>query len=406
MLLLIPHLSRLGVPIIAVTGNPQLRPWRAPPRVHLDVSVAEEACPLNLAPTASTTATLALGDALAVALLEARGFTLAGFRALASRRRARPQAAAARRRRHAHRRRPARQSVPQTSLAEGLVVMSKKGLGHVRRRRGRPLLGVFTDGDLRRVLDRELNVHKSTMREVMNSPGKRVAADGARGRSGPSHGETPHHRPARGRCRRARWSARSTCTTCCAPECCERSRAAFSRPCAACGCWCSTWTACSPTAGCSTARRANSLKAFPRARRARHQAGGRRRHHRRHHLRAQVGRGRCAARRELGIRHVTQGANDKLAALRKLAKARRVSLEECACVGDDTPDAPILAAAGLGIAVADAHADALAAARPGHDAPRRTRRGARGLRLADRGAAKARMKTWSRPLAYVAGRSP
>ena len=66
--------------------------------------------------------------------------------------------------------------------------------------------------------------------------------------------------------------------------------------------------------------------------------------------------------KELGIRHVTQGANDKLSALRKLAKARRVSLEECVCVGDDTPDAPILAAAGIGIAVADAHQDALAVA--------------------------------------------
>jgi len=66
--------------------------------------------------------------------------------------------------------------------------------------------------------------------------------------------------------------------------------------------------------------------------------------------------------KELGIRHVTQGANDKLAALRKLAKARGVSLEECACVGDDSPDAPILAAAGVGIAVADAHEDAISVA--------------------------------------------
>jgi 3-deoxy-D-manno-octulosonate 8-phosphate phosphatase (KDO 8-P phosphatase) len=66
--------------------------------------------------------------------------------------------------------------------------------------------------------------------------------------------------------------------------------------------------------------------------------------------------------RGLGIRHVTQGANDKLAALRKLAKSRGVSLEDCACVGDDTPDTPILAAAGLGIAVADAHPDALSVA--------------------------------------------
>jgi len=69
-----------------------------------------------------------------------------------------------------------------------------------------------------------------------------------------------------------------------------------------------------------------------------------------------------ARARELGIRHVTQGANDKLAALTRLAKSRSVPLEHCACVGDDTPDAPMLHAAGLAIAVADAHADALAAA--------------------------------------------
>jgi 3-deoxy-D-manno-octulosonate 8-phosphate phosphatase (KDO 8-P phosphatase) len=66
--------------------------------------------------------------------------------------------------------------------------------------------------------------------------------------------------------------------------------------------------------------------------------------------------------RELGIRHVAQGTSDKLAALRKLVKARGLTLEDCVCVGDDTPDAPILAAAGLGIAVADAHQDALDAA--------------------------------------------
>ena len=66
--------------------------------------------------------------------------------------------------------------------------------------------------------------------------------------------------------------------------------------------------------------------------------------------------------RELGIRHVNQGVTDKLAALARLTKARSVALEDCACVGDDTPDAPMLQAAGLAIAVADAHADALAAA--------------------------------------------
>ena len=85
LVLLLPHLKRLGVPLIVMTGTRRLDARRAPPASTLDVSVAEEACPLNLAPTASTTATLAMGDALAVAVLEARGFTRAGFRALASR---------------------------------------------------------------------------------------------------------------------------------------------------------------------------------------------------------------------------------------------------------------------------------------------------------------------------------
>jgi 3-deoxy-D-manno-octulosonate 8-phosphate phosphatase (KDO 8-P phosphatase) len=66
--------------------------------------------------------------------------------------------------------------------------------------------------------------------------------------------------------------------------------------------------------------------------------------------------------RGLGIKHVYQGVDDKLAALRKLAKSLKIPLDQCACVGDDTPDAPILDACGLGVAVADAHADALAAA--------------------------------------------
>src|SRR4029078_7586772 len=78
VLLMIPHVSRLGVPLIAITGNPKSSLARAA-SAHLDVSVDEEACPLNPAPPATTTATLALGDALAVALLEARGFTSQDF---------------------------------------------------------------------------------------------------------------------------------------------------------------------------------------------------------------------------------------------------------------------------------------------------------------------------------------
>jgi arabinose-5-phosphate isomerase len=173
VLLLIPHASRLGVPIIAITGNAKSSLARAA-SVHLDVSVAEEACPLNLAPTASTTATLAIGDALAVALLEARGFTPQDFA------RSHPGGVLGRKLLlHVADVMRTGDDLPVVSqearLAEGLMVMSKKGLGMcvVVEGSGR-VLGVFTDGDLRRVLDRGSDVHLTAMREVMNSPGKRV----------------------------------------------------------------------------------------------------------------------------------------------------------------------------------------------------------------------------------------
>jgi arabinose-5-phosphate isomerase len=172
ILLMIPHLSRLGVPIIAVTGNAKSNLARAA-SAHLEVSVAEEACPLNLAPTASTTATLAIGDALSVALLEARGFTPQDFA------RSHPGGALGRKLllHVADVMRTGDELPvigPAVSLAEGLVVMSKKGLGMCVVIDAGRMLGVFTDGDLRRVLDRQINVHKSSMREVMTSPGKSV----------------------------------------------------------------------------------------------------------------------------------------------------------------------------------------------------------------------------------------
>jgi arabinose-5-phosphate isomerase len=175
VLLLIPHASRLGVPIIAITGNAKSSLARAA-SVHLDVSVAEEACPLNLAPTASTTATLAIGDALAVALLEARGFTPQDFA------RSHPGGALGRKLLlHVADVMRSGEELPVVSpdarLAEGLVAMSKKGLGMcviVEGGAGSRMLGVFTDGDLRRVLDRGSDVHQTAMREVMTSPGKRV----------------------------------------------------------------------------------------------------------------------------------------------------------------------------------------------------------------------------------------
>ena len=174
VLLLIPHLSRLGVPIIAVTGNARSSLARAA-SVHLDVSVAEEACPLNLAPTASTTATLALGDALAVALLEARGFTPQDFA------RSHPGGTLGRKL-LLHVADVMRSGdelpivSPSMTLAEGLVIMSKKGLGMCVVVDGGHMQGVFTDGDLRRALDIRANVHQTLMREVMTSPGKRILA--------------------------------------------------------------------------------------------------------------------------------------------------------------------------------------------------------------------------------------
>jgi arabinose-5-phosphate isomerase len=177
VLTLLPHCSRLGVPIIAVTGNARSSLARAA-TVHLDVSVAEEACPLNLAPTASTTATLAIGDALAVALLEARDFTPQDFA------RSHPGGALGRKLLlHVADVMRTGEDLPvvspDASLAKGLLVISQKGLGmcavveDAGGGAGR-VQGVFTDGDLRRVLDRGIDVHKTIMREVMTSPGKRV----------------------------------------------------------------------------------------------------------------------------------------------------------------------------------------------------------------------------------------
>ena len=121
----------------------------------LDSGVEKEACPLNLAPTASTTAQLALGDALAVALLDARGFGTEDFARSHPGRRAGPQAADARERRHAHAATPCRASRPTASLSELMREMSAKGLGAsaIVDGDGR-VLGIFTDGDLRRLVEK------------------------------------------------------------------------------------------------------------------------------------------------------------------------------------------------------------------------------------------------------------
>ena len=163
---LLPTIRRLNVPLIAMTGNASST-LAVAATVNLDIRVPEEACPLNLAPTASTTATLALGDALAVALLELRGFTEEDFA------RSHPGGRLGRRltlrvgdimRRG--------DDIPTvvvgTTLAHALVEMSQKGMGftNVVDADGR-LAGVFTDGDLRRSLDRRLDVHATSVDELM-----------------------------------------------------------------------------------------------------------------------------------------------------------------------------------------------------------------------------------------------
>ncbi len=166
LLALLPHLTRLSVPVIALTGS-AASPLARAATVHLDVSVAAEACPLNLAPTASTTASLAMGDALATALLAARGFTTEDFA------RSHPGGALGRRLllRVADVMRTGAQ-IPQVAAAvmleEGLVEMSSKGLGltAVTGAIGR-LDGVFTDGDLRRALDRGVDLRRTRMDDVM-----------------------------------------------------------------------------------------------------------------------------------------------------------------------------------------------------------------------------------------------
>ncbi|QGT78640.1 KpsF/GutQ family sugar-phosphate isomerase [Guyparkeria halophila] len=153
MLAILPVIKRLGVGLVAMTGRPDSTLAQAAD-VHLDVGVDREACPLNLAPTASTTATLVMGDALAVALLDARGFQPEDF-ALSH-----PGGSLGRRlllhvRDVMHTGEQLPRVGPRQSVKQALLVMSSGGLGMAAVvDEGDHLLGLFTDGDLRRLLDR------------------------------------------------------------------------------------------------------------------------------------------------------------------------------------------------------------------------------------------------------------
>lgn len=177
VLMLLPVLKRQGNRLIAMTGRPGSTLAREAD-VHLDVTVPAEACPLALAPTASTTAALAMGDALAVALLEARGFTADDFA------RSHPAGALGRRLLlHIADVMHTGEDVPvvrgDASVSEALVEMTRKRLGMtaVVDDDGR-LLGLYTDGDLRRSLDDEnLDLRNTRIAEVMTRAPKTIGAD-------------------------------------------------------------------------------------------------------------------------------------------------------------------------------------------------------------------------------------
>jgi arabinose-5-phosphate isomerase len=175
VLTILPLVKRMGAKMLSLTGKPNSTLAKAAD-VHLDVSVSEEACPLNLAPTASTTATLAMGDALAVALLKNRGFTAEDFAM------SHPSGSLGKRLllRVADVMRSGA-DVPKVTadvlLGEGLIEMSQKGLGMTAIvDADDKVLGIFTDGDLRRALDAGVDVRRTVMQEIMHPKCKTTTA--------------------------------------------------------------------------------------------------------------------------------------------------------------------------------------------------------------------------------------
>ncbi|HRN61570.1 MAG TPA: KpsF/GutQ family sugar-phosphate isomerase [Luteimonas sp.] len=177
ILMLLPALKRQGNVLLAMTGRPHSTLAQAAD-VHLDVSVPEEACPLHLAPTSSTTASMAMGDALAVALLEARGFTADDFA------RSHPAGALGRRLLlHIADVMHTGEDVPRVSgdasLGDALLEMSRKRLGMTAVvDEGGGLLGMYTDGDLRRTLGAPgVDVHATRIRDVMTRDPVTIGSD-------------------------------------------------------------------------------------------------------------------------------------------------------------------------------------------------------------------------------------
>lgn len=173
---LLPLLKRLNIALISLTGNKQSTLAKAA-SINLDVSVEKEACPLGLAPTSSTTASLAMGDALAVAVLEQRGFTEADF-ALSH-----PGGSLGRRllvrvEDIMHTGEAIPLVLEDSNLSDTLLEISNKGLGVAAIvNEQQQLKGIFTDGDLRRVLASELNIHQAKITDYMTANCITIKAD-------------------------------------------------------------------------------------------------------------------------------------------------------------------------------------------------------------------------------------
>jgi arabinose-5-phosphate isomerase len=176
ILKVLPTIKRRGTPVIAITGRPAST-LAVEADVHLDAAVEKEACPLNLAPTASTTATLALGDALALALLDARGFRSEDFAM-------HHPGGSLGRRLLVHVRDIMRKgeqlpkNSPDTLLPEAIIEMSKKGIGMTAIvGPGDRLLGIFTDGDLRRTLEKHDAIRSIKVGDVMTPNPRTIAPE-------------------------------------------------------------------------------------------------------------------------------------------------------------------------------------------------------------------------------------
>ncbi len=173
---LLPVIKRLNTPMIALTGRPDSTLANSA-TVNIDVSVRKEACPLGLAPTASTTATLAMGDAIAIALLEARGFSENDF-ALSH-----PGGTLGRRLLiHVSDIMHTDSEIPRVAenalLSDALLQMTQKGLGVTTIVNAEDkVLGIFTDGDLRRTLDSNIDINTCLVKDVMTRNGKHIQAN-------------------------------------------------------------------------------------------------------------------------------------------------------------------------------------------------------------------------------------